>query len=174
MFNKKDKPLTYIDPFNLSFPDVGNLILITNADEHHCSPETVKWLRKGGTVIIAPQGAVDLFHGGDVHCAEPGKQFEVKGAVIDVVPAFTGVGYVISYQSGTVIYHCGHTVGIKKLPEIPIDVFLFNFGAHADLDLIKASELVNQVNSAIAIPLHWDKSDQDKSDAVRFKRECAK
>ena len=116
----KKKPSIYIDPYKLSFPDIGDLILITNSSEHHCSPATVKWLRKGATVIIAPEDCVGLFHGGDVHVAIPGKQFEVKGATIDVVEAYSeslpdqsgdlaGVGYVISYTNGLVMYHAGHT-----------------------------------------------------------------
>lgn len=166
----KEKPSTYIDPYDLAFPDIGDLILITDKSEHHCSPDTVKWLRKGATVIIAPSDCVSLFHGGDVHAAKPGDQFEVKGAQIKVLPAFTdetsfqagketGVGYIISFPTGPVIYHCGHTSFLPEMISDAVDVLLIPVGEHVGLDLTSAAEIINQINPKIVIPLHWDNED---------------
>ncbi len=181
----KEKPSTYIDPYDLAFPDIGDLILITDKSEHHCSPDTVKWLRKGATVIIAPDECVDLFHGGAVHAANPGEQFEVKSAMIEVLPAYvdetsfqsgkeTGVGYIISYPSGLVIYHCGHTHYLPEVISNPVDVLLIPVGKHAEIDLARVAELINQINPKITIPLHWDDDDSSftSNDLMQLNDSC--
>jgi len=179
----KAKPSIYIDPYNLAFPDIGDLILITNKSEHHCSPEDIKWLRKGATVILAPEECVNLFPGGDIRAAKPGEQHEIKGARIVVLPAYadeesiqsgveTGVGYIIFYPGGPHIYHCGHTKFIPaQLPET-VDVLLVPIGKHADLDLSRAIELINLVNPKVAIPVHWDDGSYKQKDLGQLDDHC--
>lgn len=161
-----EKPCIYINPYNLAFPDIGDLILITDDDPHHCSPDTVKWLRKGSTIIIAPENCVELFTGGAVLTAKPGETQDAKGARIDVLPAFvdekskqagktTGVGYIITYPNGFSVCHLGRS-GIAPLEPIEnLDVLLMPIRGQVSNNVKQAAEIVNRINPGIVIPMQW-------------------
>jgi L-ascorbate metabolism protein UlaG (beta-lactamase superfamily) len=170
-----EKPSVYIDPYNLAFPDIGDLILITTDHEHHCAPDEVKWLRKGSTIIIAPERSVGLFQGGDIRPAVPGEKNLIKGLEVDVWPAYTknredghatitGVGYVLTFPSGLRVYHCGHSnMYQERVPEL-IDVFFLPVGEHSGVTFSAMAELINKVHPKVAIPIHWDTENINKKD----------
>lgn len=178
-----EKPVIYIDPFNLAFMDVCDLIIITNKSEHHCSPDDIKWLRQGATIIIAPEDCVELFHGGDIRTARIGENHEIKGARIEILPAYedadsdqttpqSNYGCMITFPSGLRVYYSGHTLKIPPLPADEIDVMLFPVTAQAGVDLSRAAELIEAVNPKIAIPMHWEEEFISKDEWAQLNEKC--
>ncbi len=163
------KPSIYINPYDLAFPTIGDLILITSDNEFVCAPDEVKWLRKGSTVLIVPVSCQNRFHGGDIYSAEPGKTFKVKNVTIEVLPAFldeesfknnqaSGVGYFITYPSGKQIYYSGHTKFMNDLSIESIDVFIMPIGEKVSENINRLVKLINQVNARVTIPIDWRNS----------------
>lgn len=179
----KEKPSVYIDPFNLAFPDIADLILITTNDEHHCAPDEVKWLRKGATVIIAPEKSADLFQGGEIHPAVPGGKHLIKGLEVEVWPAIikndeddlsseVGIGYVLTFPSGLRIYHCGHSNMLPSPGPELIDVLLLPVGEHSGVDLLEMPVLINSIKPKVTIPIHWEKEEISKKDFDSIQNSC--
>ena len=48
------KEIIYTDPFKIKQKDTADIILITHEHFDHCSPEDVKALLGGDTIIVAP------------------------------------------------------------------------------------------------------------------------
>jgi len=178
----KGKRVVYIDPFQLKFPDIGDLILITHDHDHHCSPDDVKWLRKGSTVIVCPPSCVGQFEG-DIRGAKPGDSLSIKGLAIDVVPAYTpegafhpresgGVGYLLTLEDGLRIYHAGDTGVIPEMQDIKADVALLPVGGKYTMDAAEAAQAANWIRPLLAIPMHWGSVIGSKEDAERFRELC--
>ena len=177
-----EKPITYINPYDLAFPDIGDLILITDADPNHCAPDTIKWLRKGSTIIIAPENCVNLFTGGAVLSAIPGSTLDAKGAKVDVLPAegrgekqsgsTTSVAYVITYPSGFRICHLGKATAIPQEAVEEIDALLIPLGGGDAANAVKAAELANRINPGAIIPMQWDDDPLDPEVLAQFQNLC--
>jgi len=178
-----EKPSTYINPYDLAFPDIGDLILITDADPHHCAPDTIKWLRKGSTIIIAPENCVGLFTGAAVLSAKPGSTLDAKGAKVDVLPAeegdgsnqtgsMSGVAYVITYPNGFRICHLGKAATVPQEAVREINALLMPLGGREATNVQKAAELANQINSGAIIPMQWDDDPLDPEALAQFQNLC--
>jgi L-ascorbate metabolism protein UlaG (beta-lactamase superfamily) len=176
------KRLIYIDPVNLKFPDVGDIILVTHAHSGHCSPEEIKWLRKGSTVIVAPKSCASSFQG-DVRIIQPGDTIIVKEIKIEVVPAYNltkkdhpkeagGVGYILSPIDGMRIYHAGDTDWIPDLYDVICDIALLPVGGGSTMDAIEAARAANTLKPKVAIPMHWGDGMGTRADAETFKELC--
>src|SRR4030066_306522 len=87
-FLLNEKAGIYIDPYNLAFPDIGDMVLVTHDHPRHCVPDEIKWLRKGSTVIVVPKNCADKFEG-DIRVVKAGDEITVKGVKIEVMPAYT-------------------------------------------------------------------------------------
>ncbi len=178
----KETPSVYIDPYNLAFPDISNLILITQDHEQHCSPDDIKWLRKGSTVIVAPEKCAKKFEG-DIRSIKAGDVLEIKGAKIKVLPAYNesdpgfqqesgGVGYHITFPNGLRIYHTGETGLIKEMKHGMADIVLISIGEHATINASQAAEIINRIEPRVAIPMHWEKNQASKEEIDIFKSLC--
>lgn len=84
-FLVEDQASLYLDPVKIAFPQIGDVILITQNHPLHCDPEEVKWLRKGSTVIVCPEACSARFIG-DVRVVKPGDKIIVKGMKVEVLP----------------------------------------------------------------------------------------
>ena len=178
-----EKPSMYIDPYNLAFPDIGDVILITDDDSRHCSPDTVKWLRKGSTIIIGPENVAPLFTGGDIRAVKPGETQTAKGAKIEVLAAFedekskragksAGVGYIITYPNDFSVCHLGRGRFAPPEPIENLDILLMPVGKQVALSAEQAAEITNQINPAFVIPMNWDKDSFSADELAQFKELC--
>lgn len=176
------KRIVYIDPFQLGFPEVGDVILITHHHANHCSPADVKWLRKGSTVIVAPEACADQFRG-DIRVVGPGDEVTIKGVEIEVVPAYNLdaqhhpksarlVGYLITTPSGHRIYHAGDTDLIPEMDEVSADIALLPVGGTYTMDAAEAAMAANRIRPKVAVPMHWGTSVGSREDAERFRELC--
>lgn len=181
-FMIKGKRTVYIDPFQLKFPDIGDLILVTHDHSDHCSPEDIKWLRKGSTVIVCPPSCAGEFEG-DIRSVKAGDLLSVKSMNVQVVPAYNldkefhprsagGVGYVLTTAEGLRIYHAGDTDLIPEMEDIEADVALLPVGGKYTMDAAEAAEAANLIKPRLAIPMHWGTIVGTKQDAERFVELC--
>lgn len=172
----------HIDPYQLRFPEVGDIILITHDHSDHCSPDDVKWLRKGATVIVAPEACAAKFKG-DVRMVKPGDTLTIKGVTIEVVPAYNldkqfhpkkagGVGYIITTVEGTRIYHAGDTDLIPEMDQVKADVALLPVGGTYTMDAVEAAQAANKIKPKVAIPMHWGNIVGSRQDAEKFRDLC--
>ena len=177
-FMIKGKRVIYIDPYQLKSPEVGDIILITHDHGDHCSPDDVKWLRKGSTVIVAPAACAAKFEG-DVRTVKPGDTLRVKGVMVEAVPAYNvgkdfhpqaadGVGYVITTPEGLRVYHAGDTDMISEMEQIEADVALLPVGGKYTMDAAEAAMAANLIKPKLAIPMHWGSIVGSRQDAEKF------
>lgn len=170
----------YIDPVGYAFPeDVGDIILITHGHEDHCSPQDVKWLRKGATVLVVPQSAAGVFQG-DIRVVKPGDTLKHAGIQVQAVPAYNigksyhpreanNVGYVFTVPEGVTYYHAGDTDLIPEIKDIKADVVFLPVGGEYTMNADEAAEAVSWIKPKLAIPMHWGKVAGNKADAERFR-----
>ena len=78
-----EKPIIYINPYKLAFPDIGDLILYTDNKPEHCSPDDAKWLRKRLNVIAGPADCAGRFQG-DVRPVKAGESVSSQRCEIEV------------------------------------------------------------------------------------------
>jgi L-ascorbate metabolism protein UlaG (beta-lactamase superfamily) len=177
-----DKAGIYIDPYNLGFPDVGDMVLVTHEHARHCVPDEIKWLRKGSTVIVVPTQCADKFQG-DIRTVKAGDMITVKGVKIEVQPAFTpsnprhqkdsgGLGYIITMSDGIRVYHTGDTGLIPEMKEGIADVVLIPIGGETTMDAVQAAAAVNIMKPKIAVPMHWVSGKDGQAEAERFRSLC--
>ena len=178
----KGKRVIYIDPYQLEFPEVGDIILVTHDHGDHCSPDDVKWLRKGATVIVAPEACVSKFKG-DVRAVTPGDTLTIRGVTVEVVPAYNvdkefhpkeagGVGYIVTTVEGLRIYHAGDTDLIPEMEQVQADVALLSVGGTYTMDAVEAAEAANLIKPRLAIPMHWGSLVGSREDAEKFRDLC--
>ncbi len=176
-----EKPIVYINPYKLAFPDIGDLILYTDNKTEHCSPDDAKWLRKGSTIIVGPADCAARFQG-DVRSVKAGESVSAKGAEIEVLPVVErkdgkdmktdGVGLNIKLSNGLRVYHTGDSVLIPEMVYDMTDVLLIPLKNETDFRIEEAAKIVNQINPRIVIPINWDGKKESKPMIEEFKKLC--
>jgi L-ascorbate metabolism protein UlaG (beta-lactamase superfamily) len=171
----------YIDPYDLGFPDIGDMVLVTHDHPRHCLPDEIKWLRKGSTVIVVPEKCANKFQG-DIRIVKPGDSITVKGVKIEILPANTvnnprhpinsGVGYIITLSDSTRVYHTGDTGMIPEMKEGIADVVLIPIGGETTMNAAQAAAVVNVIKPKIAVPMHWVPDKDGRAEAERFCSLC--
>jgi L-ascorbate metabolism protein UlaG (beta-lactamase superfamily) len=170
----------YVDPFKVSGGGKADLILITHDHYDHCDPESVKSVRKPGTVVIAPGSCSGKIPG--VKAIRPGETIPVGDVEVKAVHAYNtdkpfhpkgaGVGFVLKV-SGKTIYHAGDTDRIPEMDSLGrIDVALLPAGGTYTMDAEEAARAANAIKPGIVIPMHWGKIVGSEKDARRFMELC--
>ena len=176
-----EKPILYINPYKLAFPDIGDAILFTDNKPDHCSPDDVKWLRKGSTVIVGPMDCAVRFQG-DVRTINSGNAVTVKGAIIEVFPVYknkgnekeltNGIGLNIKFSGGLRVYHPGDTVLFPEMQPGMTDVLLIPLRVDDLYRLEEAAAIVNHINPRLTIPINWDGKKESNPMIEEFKKMC--
>jgi len=176
-----EKPILYINPYKLAFPDIGDAILFTDNKSDHCSPDDAKWLRKGATVIVGPADCAVRFQG-DVRTIKAGDSVSLKGANIDVFPVYESkgnervltdsVGLNIKFSNGLRVFHPGDTVLFPELKPEMTDVLLIPVRIDDQFRVKEAAAIANQINPRLIIPINWDGKKESKPIIEEFKKLC--
>ena len=177
----QDKPIIYIDPYNLAFPDIGDLILITQNHPQKCVPDDVKWLRKGSTIIVASEDCSGIFDG-DIRLVKAGDVVHAKSAIIEVLPISEqidpggsgkmGIGFNITFPNGLRVYHTGCGAKLSAVTQGMTDILIIPIGKNLALNAATAVEVANRIKPEVVIPFDWETSSRDTPEIQEFKNLC--
>lgn len=172
-----DGKTIYFDPYQGTYEDKADLILVTHSHHDHCDVAKIDAVRKDETVIIAPADCAARI-GGEVKSLKPGDKLHVRSITVDAVPAYnykrfrepgvpfhpkgSGVGYLITVN-GKTIYHAGDTDFIPEMRELgEIYLALLPCGGKYTMDSPDAVEAALAINPKIMIPMHRLDTDLEK------------
>jgi L-ascorbate metabolism protein UlaG (beta-lactamase superfamily) len=174
--------VVYVDPWKLKAKAApAALVLITHEHHDHFSPEDLDKIRTPDTTIVSI-AAVTAKLSGDLRTVQAGDRLTVKGIDIEVVPAYNvdkhfhpqskgGVGYILTV-GGRRIYHAGDTDAIPEMADIRANVALLPIGGKYTMDASEAASVVNKMQPAIAVPMHWGDAIGKRDDALAFREKC--
>ncbi|GBE01910.1 metal-dependent hydrolase [bacterium BMS3Abin08] len=168
----------FTDPFRLKKSDRADIILITHDHYDHCSPDDVKRIQKEDTVIVTTPDCADKLSG-NIRTVKPGDTLEVKGVLIEAVPAYNTnkqfhprdrnwVGYIFTVD-GRRIYLAGDTDYIPEMKTFKdIDVALLPVSGTYVMTADEAVQAALDIHPKVAIPMHYGSIVGTESDAERF------
>ena len=165
----------YIDPYQGTYRDKADVILVTHSHHDHCDVSKIEGIRRNDTVVIAPADCASSI-GGEVNTLKPGNKFATGDMAVEAVSAYNykrfrepgvpfhpkglGVGYVITVR-GRTIYHAGDTDFIPEMRELKdIDLALLPNGGKYTMDSPDAVEAALALNPKVVIPMHRLDTDQ--------------
>jgi L-ascorbate metabolism protein UlaG (beta-lactamase superfamily) len=159
----------YIDPYQGTYEDKADVILVTHSHHDHCDTAKIKSVRKDETVVIAPADCRSRI-GGEVKSLKPGERLTVGSIKVEAVPAYNykrfrepgvpfhpkglGVGYVMKVD-GKTIYHAGDTDFIREMRGLKdISLALLPSGGKYTMDSSEAVEAALSIKPEVVIPMH--------------------
>lgn len=174
--------IIYIDPWKIKGDEKADIILITHEHYDHCSAEDIVKILKNDTAIITVADCQSKLMklNRPISLVEPGKKLNVKGVVIETVPAYNinksfhpkengWVGYIINMNSKR-YYHAGDTDFIPEMASLRnIDVAFLPIGGTYTMDVKEAAKAANTIKAKITAPMHFGDIVGSRSDAEKFK-----
>ncbi len=174
----------YIDPFKMDeSPNDAAFVLITHDHYDHFSPEDIDKVVGDSSVLIVPEKmagkaktVADKFS--KTVTVKPDESYEVDGLKFETVPAYNplkpfhpkssgNVGYILEID-GKRIYIAGDTDATKEAKAVKCDVALIPIGGKFTMDAKDAAELINEMQPAVAIPVHYGLAIGKPSDGGDF------
>ena len=174
--------IVYIDPFKIKENQSADIIICTHEHFDHLSPEDIKKVQTGKTVIVTTPDCYSKVSG-NVKTISVGQSLEVDGIRIEAVPAYNTnknfhpkyngwIGVVIS-MNGKKIYHAGDTDNIPEMANLKdIDVALLPVSGTYVMTAEEAADAANKIMPKVAVPMHYGAIVGTAADAERFKKLC--
>jgi L-ascorbate metabolism protein UlaG (beta-lactamase superfamily) len=163
-----------VAPERLGFVDVA---LSTHGHGDHLDEET---LRAIGAPLVAAAGTVEVARArtdGEVAGLSEGESVEVAGFRIEAVPAIHPgdhcVGYVIG-AGARLLYHSGDTTWVDPGVRAVDVAFVPINGKLDNLDGTEGARLAHTVETALAVPCHYDMFEFNTASPDAFVAECVR
>ena len=177
----------YIDPFKIDkdYND-ADIIFITHDHYDHYSEEDIDKVKKGDTVIVAPEELLTKllkkgFSQNYIITVDSEEKNMIEGIKFETVPAYNTnkqfhpkangwVGYIIEIK-GVRYYIAGDTDIKKKKKKVKCDVAFVPVGGTYTMDFKEAAYFINEIKPQIAIPVHYGSivgTNQDATDFVKL------
>ncbi len=178
----------YFDPWKIkSSPHDADILLISHPHFDHLDTADVAKLVKANTVIVTPAACAEKLKqahiSGDIRVVKPGDVLTVKGAKIEVVPAYNTdkifhlkqnqwVGFIVELN-GTRLYHAGDTDFIPEMNLFKVDVALLPVSGTYVMTAEEAAHAAQLLAPRVAIPMHYGSIVGSAADAKRFQSLCS-
>ena len=161
----------YVDPFRMDeSPRDAAFVFITHDHYDHFSPEDIERVICERTILVVPEkmaGKAGELAGSvaEIVTVNPGEQREIGGLAVETVPMYNilkpfhprsagWVGYVLTVD-GKRIYIAGDIDAIPEARDLKCDIAMVPIGGFYTMDTKKAAELINAMQPAVAIPVHY-------------------
>ena len=160
----------YFDPFQIKGETHdADIIFITHDHYDHFDLDSIRKIRKEGTVIAAPSGMKQELQKAAGDCAlvlmAPGDEQIISGIQIQAVPAYNRlkpfhpkrngwVGYTV-LMDGVRYYVAGDTDAVRELSSVECDVAMVPIGGTYTMTAKEAAKLINEIRPQVAIPTHY-------------------
>ena len=177
----------YFDPFKIdkNYND-ADIIFITHDHYDHYSEEDIDKVKKGDTVIVAPEELLTKllkkgFNQNHIITVDSEENNMVEGIKFETVPAYNTnkqfhpkangwVGYIIEIK-GVRYYIAGDTDITEENKKVKCDVAFVPVGGTYTMDFKEAAYFINVIKPKIAIPVHYGSivgTNQDATDFVKL------
>ena len=177
----------YIDPFKIDkdYND-ADIIFITHDHYDHYSEEDIDKVKKGDTVIVAPEELLTKllkkgFNQNHIITVDSEEKNMIEGIKFETVPAYNTnkqfhpkangwVGYIIEIK-GVRYYIAGDTDITEENKKVKCDVAFVPVGGTYTMDFKEAAYFINEIKPQIAIPVHYGSivgTNQDATDFVKL------
>ena len=174
---KGDGKVIVIDPFQVKQAEPADIILISHEHYDHCSPEDVKKIQNGSTVIVTEADSAKKLSG-DVRVMQPGDKLTVSGILIEAMPSYNTnksfhpkdngwLGFIVTLD-GVRIYHAGDTDLIPEMESFQADIALLPVSGTYVMTAEEAVEAVKMIKPKVVIPMHYGAIVGSSDDAQRF------
>ena len=176
----------YIDTFKIdkNYND-ADMIFITHDHYDHYSEQDIDKVKKEDTVIIVPEELLTKvlrkgFKQDYIITVEPNKNYMVGGLKFETVLAYNTnkqfhpkenewVGYIIEIK-GIRYYIAGDTDITEENKKVKCDVAFVPVGGTYTMDFKEATNLINEIQPKIAVPIHYGSVVGTKQDAIDFSK----
>ena len=183
--------IIYFDPFEIeNETHDADMIFVTHDHFDHFSPDDIAKVKKGDTVIVAPESIKEnvLKNSGikEENCVfvVPEKNYEIEGLLVEVVRSYNDgkqfhtkemdwCGYVVT-ADGVSYYVAGDTDVVPEICSVKCDVAMIPVGGTYTMTYQEAVEFAKKAKPAVIIPTHYGTLAGEKSDGPNFKELCAK
>ena len=171
----------YIDPWKVKKMVKADYILITHEHYDHLSPDDIRQIAGGNTVIIYSANCTAEITAGKITKLKPGLKYSDESLKIEALPAYNinksfhdksgpKNGYIIEI-GGVRFYHAGDTDATPEMLALKnIDAAMLPVGGTYTMNAKEAAAAVNVFMPEIAIPMHWGTIVGSIKDAEEFKR----
>ena len=181
-----DAGVVYLDPYLLKEePHDADYILITHDHYDHFSPKDISKVIKDGTVLVIPEGMwVEVEKNSDLKrklfTVKPSESYTVGKLSFETVASYNmmkpfhpksagWVGYILKDGEHR-IYIAGDTDATSEAKQVQCDIALVPVGGTYTMNAKQAANLVNTLQPAVAIPIHYGSAVGKKEDGEIFAR----
>ena len=181
-FKIEGEKTVYIDPFKIKDTEPADIIIVTHEHFDHLSPDDIKKIQTGKTVIVTTPDCYSKVSG-NVKTISPWQNLNVDGIKVEAVPAYnmnkqfhpksnSWIGVIVTLN-GKRIYHAGDTDNIPEMSSLKnIDVALLPVSGTYVMTAEEAAEAASRIMPKVAVPMHYGSIVGTKSDAERFRKLC--